>query len=629
MKFKLFTPPHFLGIFFVLLLYSIGSCEKDMYQNAIYTTSKDKINYVTIDAVPFLVPSIQKFNKNYYYLSRTSKSSANLNIEDLNLNLDEILEYVKENGKKSYSIKIINKLDSDKYTENLHVAEFNGSFETFILRWVPDNSNVELSLNSFTGKVMCFDIDYNLKNTKTFISGKITSNTTGKNNSTAKSNTAEPTCTYDIQSCWCKDELIGDGHTCTTAIYVFCSGGGGGVTGFGSSGTSESGTAASGGQTGTGETISSETSTNDSVINVAPNFDTYQQNFVNSLGKSKGSFYELHPETQKIIFKYLSFTEYEDPNKTRVKNALINIDIDWLKQQSSINEIIIADFLFNNEFSTESQSIMTQLKDQIIQNPNLNIDIEASLNSPFNIDKTTITDATTEGEKFNEVYDALLSSPEFKALFIDLFDDNNRFNVKFVIGDITSGANGNTNTDLSNPTLNLITISPTFLKNANKMEIAKTILHECIHAYLNVKLCDGGQGISISNLNNLDLYNLINEKYNGFIGNQEQHNFIYNFMLPTMVKVLTEVKGKLVSTADDINISETILFPNHPATKPMVAFNWNECLNNLALSGLQSCSFFQNEIGTFFPNGEPNITVNSVKMNNYNQYNKIVRTWLK
>ena len=130
-----------------------------MYQNAIYITSKDKINYVTIDAVPFLVPSVQKFNKNYSYLSRTSKSSANLNIEDLNLNLDEILEYVKENGKKSYSIKIINKLDFDKYTENLHVAEFNGRFETFILRWVPDNSNVELSLNSFTGKVMCFDID--------------------------------------------------------------------------------------------------------------------------------------------------------------------------------------------------------------------------------------------------------------------------------------------------------------------------------------------------------------------------------------------------------------------------------------------------------------------------------------
>lgn len=90
---------------------------------------------------------------------------------------------------------------------------------------------------------------------------------------------------------------------------------------------------------------------------------------------------------------------------------------------------------------------------------------------------------------------------------------------------------------------------------------------------MNVKLCDGGQGISISNLNNLDLYNLINEKYNGFIGNQDQHNFIYNFMLPTMVKVLAEVKGKLVSTADEINISQSFLFPNYPATKPMVAFN--------------------------------------------------------
>ncbi|MGO4820276.1 MULTISPECIES: SprT-like domain-containing protein [unclassified Flavobacterium] len=149
-------------------------------------------------------------------------------------------------------------------------------------------------------------------------------------------------------------------------------------------------------------------------------------------------------------------------------------------------------------------------------------DILASLYSPRNIITSTIDTTTTEGKKFNEIYTELLNAPEFKKFFIDLFKDNNRFNVKFEIGTITNGANANTNTDLPNPTLNLITISPAFLKSANKMEIAKTILHECIHAYLNVKLCDGDQGISISNLNNLDLYNLINEKHNCFNGNQDQ-----------------------------------------------------------------------------------------------------------
>lgn len=99
-------------------------------------------------------------------------------------------------------------------------------------------------------------------------------------------------------------------------------------------------------------------------------------------------------------------------------------------------------------------------------------------------------------------------------------------------------------------------------------------------------------------------------------------------MLPTMVKILTEVKGKLVSTADDINISQSFLFPNFPNTKPMVAFNWKDCLDNIALGGLQDCAFFQNEIGTFFPDGEIKTIVNTEKMNNYNQYKKLCASTL-
>jgi hypothetical protein len=123
--------------------------------------------------------------------------------------------------------------------------------------------------------------------------------------------------------------------------------------------------------------------------------------------------------------------------------------------------------------------------------PNLIYDINTSFKSPFNIDRLVINDATPEGEKFNSIYDeGLAKSPEFQKLFIDLFGSNTRYNVKFVIGAIASGANGNTDTNLLNPTLNLITISPQFLLTHNKMEIAKTIIHECIHAFLNVKLCE-------------------------------------------------------------------------------------------------------------------------------------------
>ena len=83
------------------------------------------------------------------------------------------------------------------------------------------------------------------------------------------------------------------------------------------------------------------------------------------------------------------------------------------------------------------------------------------------------------------------------------------------------------------------------------MEIAKTIIHECIHAYLNVKLFDSGQGMSITTLNNLDFFNVVNQEYNGFNGDQEQHNFIYKYLLPTLKTILSDVKDKLVSMVDD------------------------------------------------------------------------------
>ena len=293
---------------------------------------------------------------------------------------------------------------------------------------------------------------------------------------------------------------------------------------------------------------------------------------------------------------------------------------------SFFNETIL--YQIDNNWSSESAVIANSLRNAKFENPNLNFDVEASAKSPFNIDLSAINDATTEGAMFDLVYNELLKSPEFNTIFTTLFKDNNRFSVKFEIQTLSNGANGNTDTDLLNPTLNLITISPAFLKSANKIEIAKTILHECIHAYLNVKFYDASQGINIPNLNNLDLFNLINEKYNSFNGNQDQHNFIYNFMLPTMVKVLSEVKDKLVSASDNTNISQNFLLPNLPATTPMVAFNWKDCLDNIALGGLQDCAFFKNEIGTFFPNGEIETTINPVKINNYSQYKKLCKIWL-
>lgn len=153
-------------------------------------------------------------------------------------------------------------------------------------------------------------------------------------------------------------------------------------------------------------------------------------------------------------------------------------------------------------------------------------------------------------------------------------------------------------------------------------------MHECIHAYLNVKLCDAGQGMSIPNINNLDFYNIVNQQYNGFTPGQNQHNFIYNYMLPTMTKVLAEVKDLLVTSEENITMSTlTMHIPLNQSPGPN--FNWADFYHNLSLSGLQNCDFFKNEIGTFNNDGTTLLTVNQTLMQSYNQYNNYGKLHLR
>jgi hypothetical protein len=79
----------------------------------------------------------------------------------------------------------------------------------------------------------------------------------------------------------------------------------------------------------------------------------------------------------------------------------------------------------------------------MIANPDLNLDIAASFKSPMNIDRSARDQNTPEGAIFNEIYDKLKDVPEFKALFVDLFNENqDRFNIKFQIADLAPLTNG-------------------------------------------------------------------------------------------------------------------------------------------------------------------------------------------
>ena len=98
----LITTCFFIGI-------SFSSCEKELYEDAIHESPKGTINNVNINDVPFLITSVEKFNKDYSFLSDPLKvKNTNKDGENLNLNLEQIIEYVQANGlKKSLGLMMI------------------------------------------------------------------------------------------------------------------------------------------------------------------------------------------------------------------------------------------------------------------------------------------------------------------------------------------------------------------------------------------------------------------------------------------------------------------------------------------------------------------------------------------
>ncbi|SHL70042.1 hypothetical protein [Flavobacterium chilense] len=345
--------------------------------------------------------------------------------------------------------------------------------------------------------------------------------------------------------------------------------------------------------------------------------------------------------TMPMTDPYFYYINVFDRNKVDLLTRFENQDI-----KTVIDEYLDSHKNYMGVYDIETINLVNNVFDAAIANrPSGSFegsltDVWASLRSPVNVDRTSINNDTPEGRKFNSIYNALTQSPSFQKLFVDLFENSDRFNVKFEILDhVYSGNNSvngevNGNTELIAGTndvliqINKQIILPGMTKSQSKLLIAKTIMHECIHAYLDIKLKNSGAGVSIPNINNKDLSELINSQYNGFNGNQDQHNFIYNHMLPTMRTILADIKAFFVSETDDSNISDNSIYPNYPDVTTRISFDWNDCLNNIVLNGLQNCSFFQNEIGTFFPNGEPETIVDKVKMNNYNQYLKLCDIWL-
>ena len=304
------------------------------------------------------------------------------------------------------------------------------------------------------------------------------------------------------------------------------------------------------------------------------NGTSYELNAINNFKFSSFQFLLFHgeflskldPLTQKSILDKITSLE---------KIELINNVVNFMIENSD-------EILFTSEILKE-----------INLNPSLNIDLESSFKSPFNIDKSSIKDVTEEDKKFNKLYDALKTSPEFKKLFIDLFDgDNSRINVKFEIADRvfedndSSKPEANATTSEDPVTKNLtIKISKQLLiagttKSQTNIENAKTILHECIHAYLFSKVGNPSVGANFVTILNT-MYPTPNE----------QHDFMYGKMIPTMQKVLGEIRDLVTTQAGRNKAEERIMYTTlTPLTS--TSWNWNDYYKYISLKGLGLTSCF-------------------------------------
>ena len=236
-----------------------------------------------------------------------------------------------------------------------------------------------------------------------------------------------------------------------------------------------------------------------------------------------------------------------------------------------------------------------------------------SRKSPYEVDMSTVLDSIslppTDSTKIANlkllcVYNKLTSSSTFKNLFIDTFGDSDKFNVKFEVvdnlpdtrGGETGGTSIFTNGNFTGINITIKINKSKLLSNSN-FNVAKTILHESIHAYLKLKLRDCNAGATLDFINNLQLGEIINEFYDHFncgAPQQSQHEFMFDYLLPIFQKVFTEIGNTNLTSQGSIDFIENNQLSIND--NDLIDWNWQDFYYYFSLEGLHQTEAFKNEI---------------------------------
>ena len=237
-----------------------------------------------------------------------------------------------------------------------------------------------------------------------------------------------------------------------------------------------------------------------------------------------------------------------------------------------------------------------------------------SSNSPFSVDlsgliKTpcdeNISTDEVENEKLLCIYDKITKSSKFKDLFIDTFGDSENLNIKFIVSD-TLTANGRCSpreikTDPR--TKKIISADIDILINKNIIDsysaisVARTVIHEALHAYLMVKQYGCNQGTPFQSMGDKEMAKLLNDYFEECTPLQGQHEFMFNFMIPTMSGILADIKDDFIPSNHQLLAESdyTFINENNPLGQE-VSWNWNEFYKYFSMAGLQKSNVFLNTI---------------------------------
>ncbi|MHC9088050.1 hypothetical protein ACXIHB_04965 [Tenacibaculum sp. IMCC1] len=347
------------------------------------------------------------------------------------------------------------------------------------------------------------------------------------------------------------------------------------------------------------------------------------------------SYYTSDNNIYNTINNYLIQKGFSDFSKFE---AMLNLEFGFslgLNPQSFV-------WAFNNKESEEVKALKdflvvnstTEAKDFALKAINnkstkyINENFDLTKKSPFKVDMTQVLDSIQlpkndslkiANEKFLCLYNKLAETNTYKNLFTNIFGDTQDvLNVEFKVtkdlkddndkplNGLTTGSNLQVNATSGN-IVNadiLIEIREELLTGNSNFNALKTILHESIHAYLIIKKMNCAGYTSFGQYTNEDICETINTYYNNFScnGNQGQHEFMFDYMLPTFENVYKEIgnlnfmtQGNINGLSDKYDLQSLNIYSNINIDASHI-FNWDEFYLYNTLPGLHNTDAFKNKI---------------------------------